>query len=343
MTTLFGMDRTELRRLAKKSGQPAFAGDQLTGWMYAKGVSRFDAMTNLSKEFRGLLAKSYRVGTAPPARVSASADGTKKYLFAAGSRFVEAAYIPEERRNTLCLSTQVGCKMGCLFCMTGKQGFQANLTAGEILNQYASLPEVHEVSNIVYMGMGEPFDNLDAVIKSLGILCSPWGYGLSPRRVTVSTIGVLPAIQRFLVESEVHLAVSLHSPFAAERRRLMPIENVYPLSEVLDLLRDSTRVGKRRISFEYIMFDGVNDSDQHARELVRVLHGIRCRVNLIHFHQIPGTPLAGTPTGRMEAFRDRLTQSGITTTIRKSRGQDIQAACGLLSTKALLAPQKVDY
>lgn len=343
MNPLFGMTRDELSVLVRELGQPEFAAEQVAGWLYARGASSFEEMTNLSKRFRSDLAGRFAVGSYAPNRVSVSADGTKKYLFAVGPRFVEAAYIPERRRNTLCLSTQVGCKMGCLFCMTGKQGFQGNLTTGQIVNQYASLPESERVTNIVYMGMGEPFDNLDAVMKSLEILTARWGYSMSPRKITVSTIGVLPAIRRFLVESDVHLAVSLHSPFASERRRLMPIENVYPAAQVLDLLRESSLAQRRRLSFEYIMFHGVNDTPRHAKELVRILHGLSCRVNLIHFHSIPGTPLVGTPTERMETFRDRLNERGITTTIRRSRGQDIQAACGLLSTKALLTPESVDY
>lgn len=337
------MSRSELRSLAEKEGQAGYTGDQLCSWLYRRRATAFSEMTDLPKQFRARLAEQYEVGGLPPEKVSVSSDGTKKYLFRAGGRFVEAAYIPEERRNTLCLSTQVGCKMGCLFCMTGKQGFQYNLRSGEIVNQYANLPESDSVTNIVFMGMGEPFDNLEEVLASLELLTARWGFAMSPRRITVSTIGILPAIRRFLEESEVHLAVSLHSPFSEERRRLMPIENVYPLEEVLAHLREA-EVGKnRRVSFEYILFDGVNDSARHARELIRILHGIRCRVNLIHFHPIPATPLSPSPSARMEAFRDRLKQSGITATIRRSRGQDIQAACGLLSTKALLSPQTVDY
>lgn len=342
-TPLFGLTRDELRALVAELGQPTFTADQIAGWLYARRATSFEEMTNLSKGLRRRLESRFEVGCYSPTNASVSADGTKKYLFAVGPRFVEAAYIPESRRNTLCLSTQVGCKMGCLFCMTGKQGFQGNLTAGQIVNQYSSLPESGQVTNIVYMGMGEPFDNLEAVLRSLEVLTADWGFAMSPRKITVSTIGVLPAVRRFLTESDVHLAVSLHSPFAEERRRLMPIENVYPAAQVLDLLRDSSLDQRRRLSFEYIMFDGVNDTPRHAKELVRILHGLSCRVNLIHFHSIPGTPLTGAPTERMESFRDRLNESGITTTIRKSRGQDIQAACGLLSTKALLAPEAVDF
>jgi 23S rRNA (adenine2503-C2)-methyltransferase len=342
-TQLFGMTRDELRDLAVGHDQAAFAGDQLAEWIYRRRIADFDSMSNLQKSFRQELSEGFITGLLAPEQASESSDGTKKYLYRAGSRFVEAAYIPEAHRNTLCLSTQVGCKMGCLFCMTGKQGFQENLEAGSIVNQLASLPEFDAVSNIVYMGMGEPFDNLEAVLRSLTILTAEWGFGLSPKRITVSTIGVLPAIRRFLAESEAHLAISLHSPFADERKRLMPIENVHPAHQVIELLKEADVAKRRRISFEYIMFDGVNDTPRHARELVRMLHGLNARINLIHFHPIPGTPLEASPEEQMESFRDRLKESGITATIRKSRGQDIQAACGLLSTKALLAPGPVDY
>ena len=249
---------------------------------------------------------------------------------------MEAAWIPEERRGTLCLSVQVGCKMGCLFCMTGKQGFQAHLGAGEILNQYLSLPERDRVTNIVYMGMGEPLDNLANVLESLEILCSDYGYGLSPTRITVSTIGLVPAMRTFLDRTRCHLAVSLHTPFEEERRRLMPIENVHPLDEVLAELRARMVRGQRRVSFEYIVFDGLNDSPRHARELARILDGIRCRVNLISFHAIPGTPLVPAPPEKVQQFAGLLRERGLLTTIRQSRGQDIEAACGLLSTRELV-------
>jgi 23S rRNA (adenine2503-C2)-methyltransferase len=334
---LLGSTLARLGEVASDAGLPAFAGRQLADWIYRKGVGRFEDMSNLSLSARRALAERYSVELSPPTRVTESADGTKKYLFVAGTgRFVEAAWIPEERRGTLCLSVQVGCKMGCLFCMTGKQGFQAHLTAGEILNQYLSLPERASVTNIVYMGMGEPLDNLDNVLASLEILCSDYGFGLSPTRITVSTIGLIPAMRTFLDSTRCHLAVSLHTPFEEERRRLMPIENVYPLSEVLAELRARLFRGQRRVSFEYIVFDGLNDSPRHARELARVLDGIRCRVNLIAFHAIPGTPLVPASREKMEQFQGLLRDKGILTTIRQSRGQDIEAACGLLSTRELV-------
>lgn len=217
--------------------------------------------------------------------------------------------------------------------MTGKQGFQGNLSAGEIVNQLRSIPEWHKVTNIVYMGMGEPLDNLDNVLGSLDILTSDWGMAMSPRRITVSSIGVKPAMIKFLELSQCHLAISLHNPFDEERKALMPIENVYPIQEIVDEIRKYDFSGQRRVSFEYIMFEGLNDTHMHVREMVKLLNKLYCRVNLIRFHPIPNSPLKGSSDEQILKFRDALTARGVFTTIRASRGLDIQAACGLLSTK----------
>ena len=242
--------------------------------------------------------------------------------------------IPFKERKTVCVSSQVGCKMGCLFCMTGKQGFQGQLSAGEMVNQIRSIPERGDVTNVVYMGMGEPFDNLDEVLKSVEILTADWGFAMSPRRLTVSSIGILPGLIRFLNECEAHLAISLHTPFHDERQQLMPVEIAYPLEAVLEALKTHGFSGQRRVSFEYIVFGGLNDTDRHVKGLARLLSGLRCRINLIRFHPIPGTPLQGTDEARLQAFKDALNDKGILTTVRASRGVDIHAACGLLSTKA---------
>ncbi|HET6487104.1 MAG TPA: 23S rRNA (adenine(2503)-C(2))-methyltransferase RlmN, partial [Spirochaetia bacterium] len=318
-------------------GLPAYGARQVADWMYGKDSRDFDRMTNLPRAARRALSEAYTIERRDPSRVTESSDGTRKYLFPAPhGGFVEAAWIPEEDRSTLCLSVQVGCKMGCLFCMTGKQGFQGHLDSGEILNQFASLPERERITNIVYMGMGEPLDNLEPVLASLDVLCSSYGYGLSPTRITVSTVGIIPGMKEFLARSRCHLAVSLHSPFEEERRKLMPVEHVYPLNEVLAVLREEAVRGQRRISFEYILWEGLNDTPRHSRELARILNGIRCRVNLIPFHPIPGTPLKPSPRESMERFETDLRRYGITTTIRQSRGQDIAAACGMLSTRELV-------
>jgi len=333
---LFGKTLEELKAVSHSLGLPAFTGRQLAEWLYKKEISSFEDMTNLSLKARALLKENYDTGIIPPVDVQESIDGTKKYLFEAlKGKFIETAYIPDGKRSTVCISSQVGCKMGCLFCMTGKQGFQGNLSSGEILNQFRSLPEWHSITNLVYMGMGEPLDNLEEVLKSLDVLTADWGFALSPRRITVSTIGITPAMLQFLNRSNAHLAVSLHTPFEEERRKLMPVQQVYPLHEVLKEIRSWDFGRQRRVSFEYILFKDFNDSAAHVNELSRILHGIRCRINLIRFHPIPDTPLESPDEETINAFKEKLTTKGITTTIRASRGQDIWAACGLLSTKEL--------
>lgn len=339
--SLFGLTLPQLTELVLAEGLPKFTAKQIADWLYKKDINSIDQMSNLSLKAREQLTEKYVFGTSNPTKVSESTDGTKKYLFTTSShKFIEAAYIPETDRATLCVSSQVGCKMGCLFCMTGKQGFQGNLSAGEIVNQLRSIAEWQGITNIVYMGMGEPFDNLENVLASLEILTSDWGMAMSPRRITVSTIGVTPAMIEFLENSQCHLAVSLHTPFDDERRSLMPIQNVYPIQEVVDKIHEYDFTGQRRVSFEYIMFDGLNDSPSHVKELVRLVAGLNCRVNLIRFHPIPDSPLKGSPDEKIFEFRDALTKKGVFTTIRASRGQDIQAACGLLSTKEMLKKRK---
>ena len=334
---LFGKDLNELQEISLALGLPKFTGKQLADWFYKKEISSIDEMSNLSKKARDLLNENYEFGLSAPSKVQVSLDGTKKYLFPTShNKFIETAMIPDDERKTVCVSTQVGCKMGCLFCMTGKQGFQGQLTAGEIVNQIKSIKEFGDVSNIVYMGMGEPFDNLDAVLKSLDILTSEWGFAMSPRRITVSSIGIIPAMIRFLNQSEAHLAISLHTPFDEERRKLMPVQIAYPIAEVVNEIKGWDFGRQRRVSFEYILFKGLNDTPYHVRELTKLLAGIRCRINLIRFHPVPGTPLESPDEETISGFRDQLTAKDITTTIRASRGQDIYAACGLLSTKELI-------
>ena len=230
---LFGKTLTELQQVAKELDLPKFTAGQIANWLYKKEISTIGEMTNISKKVREKLAENYEFGLVNPTRVQKSTDGTKKYLFpTTGNKFVETALIPERDRITVCVSSQVGCKMGCLFCFTAKQGFQGQLTAGEIVNQVKNIEEANEVSNIVYMGMGEPFDNLDEVLKSLEILTSDWGFAMSPRRITVSTIGIIPGMLTFLEKSEAHLAVSLHTTFNNERQQLMPVQVAYPIDDV---------------------------------------------------------------------------------------------------------------
>jgi 23S rRNA (adenine2503-C2)-methyltransferase len=334
---LFGKTLEQLQEVVLGLGLPKFTARQITDWLYQKDITSIDEMSNLSKKARVLLSEKYEIGLTASTSVSISSDGTKKYLYPVkNGKFIEAAYIPDKDRATLCVSSQVGCRMGCKFCMTAQQGFQANLTAGEIVNQVKSLPERDQLTNIVYMGMGEPLDNFQHLMNSLEILTSDWGFGMSPRRITVSTIGVMSAITKFLVLSECHLAVSLHSPFNEERRMLMPVQNNNPIEKVLDVIRGFNISGQRRVSFEYILFKDLNDSQKHINQLARILNGIRCRINLIRFHPIPGSPYFSPDDSVINLFREGLNKKGIRTTLRASRGQDIEAACGLLSTKALL-------
>lgn len=340
MENLFGKTLRELQDIVKSVGLPGFTAKQIADWIYKKDATDFEQMTNLSAKNRALLAENYTIGLTSPTKEMCSTDGTKKYLYPAHSNlFIETAYIPDRDRATLCVSTQVGCKMGCLFCMTARQGFQSNLTAGEILNQFRSLPERDKITNIVYMGMGEPLDNVNEVLKSLELFTEEYAYGLGHKRITVSSVGIVPPMRQFLETNKCHLAISLHSPFDDERKTIMPVANVYSIEEVLETIREFDLGKQRRISFEYIIFKGINDSMAHVRELSRILNGINCRMNLIRFHQIPGSPLEGVDQAAMERFRDALNDKGITATVRASRGEDIYAACGMLSTKEIVKKQ----
>ena len=328
---LLGMTLTELQSVTKDLGMPAFAAKQIASWLYDKKVTSIDEMTNLSLKHRELLKGEYDLGISAPVDEMRSVDGTVKYLYqVSDNHFVEAVYIPDEDRATLCVSSQVGCKMNCKFCMTGKQGFTASLTANQILNQIAALPERDKLTNVVMMGMGEPLDNLDEVLKALHILTASYGYGWSPKRITLSSVGLRKGLQRFIEESECHLAISLHSPFPSQRSELMPAERAFSIKEMVDLLKNYDFSKQRRLSFEYIVFKGVNDSLIYAKELLKLLRGLDCRVNLIRFHAIPGVDLEGAGMETMTSFRDYLTSHGLFTTIRASRGEDIFAACGML-------------
>jgi 23S rRNA (adenine2503-C2)-methyltransferase len=330
---LYGKTLNELIDVTKQVGLPGFAAKQIADWLYRKEIKTIDEMTNLSKKAREILSVDYEIGVSDPVSFSESKDGTKKYLFKVlYNKYIETAYIPDEDRATICVSSQSGCRMGCVFCMTGKQGFQGNLTSNEILNQFRSLPEFKLLTNMVYMGMGEPLDNITEVLKSLDIMTSEWGYGWSPTRITVSTVGIINSIKEFLEKSRCHLAVSLHSPFDEERRKLMPVQKLNTVKDVLDIIRNFDFNSQRRVSFEYILFDGLNDSPRHIKEITRILNGIKCRINIIRFHPVPGSSFRSPDDRSIINFREALNAKGILTTIRASRGVDIQAACGLLST-----------
>lgn len=332
---LLGKTLQELKAAAQSCSLKPFVGSQIADWLYAKRVTTWDEMVNVSKASRAALSEAFELGTAAPVGKALSSDLTCKYLFPVNclgrNSAVESVMIPDADRRTLCVSSQAGCRMGCKFCMTGRQGWHGNLDAADILNQFLSIEEPEKLTNAVFMGMGEPLDNYDAVSRALEVLTAPWGFGWSPKRITVSTIGVLPQLRRLLDEQKCHLAVSLHNPFPDERLSVMPVQKAWPLEDVIDLIRGYDFSGQRRVSFEYTMFDSFNDDKRHADALIRLLRGLECRVNLIRFHKIPDFPYACATDSAMQLFRDRLNNNGITCTIRTSRGEDILAACGMLA------------
>ena len=341
MEILLGKTLAELQAVAQEIGLPRFAGKQLAEWIYVRRATTFDEMTNISLKGREALKARYTIGRHAPVAEAISKDGTKKYLFQVGERleargerreagYIESVYIPDEDRATLCVSTQAGCKMGCRFCMTGTLGFHGHLSAADILNQIFSIPDADKLTNIVYMGEGEPMDNLDNVLRSLEVMTSAWGCAWSPKRITVSSVGITKGLKRFIEESDCHLAISLHNPFAVERQEIMPIEKVNHLNDVIALLKQYNWSHQRRVSFEYICWGGVNDTPKHAKELLRLLKGLDCRINLIRFHAGVAKEFTSSDEQQMEWLRDYLTEHGITTTIRRSRGEDILAACGML-------------
>ncbi len=332
---LAGMTLQELQEVSSQLGMPKFVAKQLADWIYVKRVSSFDDMLNISKANRQKLAERFKVGLYGPESAQRSADGTVKYLFAAGDdKSIESVYIPDEDRATLCISSQKGCRMNCYFCMTGRQGYHGNLTANQIVNQILSVPESSQLTNVVFMGMGEPLDNPDEVLKVIEILTAPWGLAWSPKRITVSTVGVKPALKQLVETTQVHVAVSVHNAIAQERGSMMPIEKVYPIKEVLEMLGEYDFAHQRRLSLEYIMWQWFNDDIKHAEALREIIPNEHVRVNLIRYHMIPGVPKLRTSSDeRMAQFRDYLNGHGITCTIRRSRGEDISAACGMLAGK----------
>ena len=346
---LLGLNLEELKALSLEMGLPSYTAKQIARWLYVRKVRSIDMMTDLSKAARALLSERYEVGVSEPTHVVTSVDGTRKYLFPVKcsrsnalnppvepsfeEASVEAVMIPDQERATLCVSSQSGCKMGCRFCMTGRQGFHGNLSAADILSQFISVEESAELTGTVFMGMGEPLDNYENVRRAIEVLTADWGFGWSPKRITLSSVGVIPQLKKYLDETRCHLAISLHNPFPDERSEMMPVQKAYNLNEILQLIRRYDFTGQRRVSFEYTMFAGWNDDKRHADALVRLLSGLECRVNLIRFHRIPDFPYDTSADKVIEMFRDRLNRSGIVSTIRASRGEDILAACGMLAGK----------
>jgi len=345
---LLGKNLDELKALVAEEGLPGFTAKQIAQWLYVKKVRSIDDMTNLSKAARATLSEKYEVGVTPYAGLQISTDGTKKYLFPVRCSHkrglnvrvseeeledgaIEAVMIPDDDRATLCVSSQSGCRMGCKFCMTGRQGFHGHMSAADIISQFIAVDESDRLTNAVFMGMGEPLDNFENVMRAIEILTADWGFAWSPKRITVSTIGVLPNLKRYLDECRCHLAVSLHDPFGPERLSVMPVQGAWPIQEVIDLIKQYDFTGQRRVSFEYTMFAGFNDTKAHADALIRMLKGLECRMNLIRFHKIPDFPYETSAPVIIENFKQRLNNCGLMTTVRASRGEDILAACGMLA------------
>ena len=322
---LAGMTLDDLRGVTASMQMPRFVASQLAQWLYVKRVASFDEMTNISKQNRAALAERYCVGLTPPANAQHSQDGTVKYLFPVGdNKAVEAVLIPDEDRNTLCISSQKGCRMNCYFCMTGRQGWHGNLTANEIINQVLSIPESDSITNVVFMGMGEPLDNIEPVLKVIEIMTSDWGFAWSPKRVTVSTVGVKPALKQLVEQTQVHIALSVHNAIPEERQSLMPIQKLYSVKDVLEMLGKYDFAHQRRLSVEYIMWQWFNDDVPHAERLREILPNTDVRVNLIRYHMIPDAPkLRTSGDERMAMFRDspqpwRRHRGGLRNARRKS-------------------------
>ena len=333
MINLFGHTVEELRAVLAGAGLDGSQAPLLAYWIYRRGETSFARMSSLPKAVKAYLRRRYFLGTGGPLTVQTASDGTRKYLFGSSAGAIEAVYIPDGRRHTLCVSSQAGCRWRCRFCRTGQDGFRGNLTAGEILNQLHSLPEREKIDHVVFMGMGEPLENTEEVLRVVHLLTDPRTYAVTSRHITLSTIGLLPGLQRILEETRINVTFSLHSPFSAERARLMPVEKRYPLSEVLEMFSSHPPGKRRRYTVAYVLLEGVNDSPVHLEALVTLLRGLPLRVNLLSYHEVPGLSYRPASPEKAELFRRGLLGAGISCTVRRSRGEEIAAACGLLSAK----------
>ncbi len=328
---LCGLTSDEIYDLIRSSGFTVAHAVSISNGIYKKRASEF-SMIMMPSRLRNELLNIAETGIFLPAASETSDDGSVKYLFRteSGKEF-ETVYIPDNKRNTVCVSTQSGCRMGCTFCVTARYGFHGNLTAGEIVNQIIAIPHSDKVTHVVFMGMGEPMDNLENVLKACNIITAEWGLSLGKRNITVSTVGVMPGVEQFLKKSDCNLALSLYSPFSDERKRVIPAENNYPVLKILEMARNVPVRKKRRISIAYLMIKDKNDSDLHLDELRKLLSGSSLRVNLLSYHPSGNDSLCPSPPERMQYFKHNLIISGISASIRKSRGTDISAACGLLA------------
>lgn len=300
--------------------------------VYKKRTREISDFMKIPKKLKEMLSSSSWPGITDTLSSRVSEDKTVKYLFSTNlGEHYEAVYIPDSKRYTVCVSTQSGCRMGCPFCLSGRNGLHGNLTAGEIVSQILSIPCSEKITHVVFMGMGEPMDNLENVLKACEILTAEWGLFLSPRNVTVSTVGIKSGVEKFLKQSSCNLTLSLHSPFSEERRKVVPAERKYPSLDILQIMKDFKLKKGRRLSVAYVMFAGMNDSDNHLKELILMLKGSAIRVNLLPYHQAGDDAIYSSSPEKMQYFKHNLVISGISASVRKSRGSDISAACGLLA------------
>lgn len=341
---LLELDREGMKTFLAELGEKAFRASQIFQWIHQHGVDDFDAMTNISKTLRQRLAEIAEIRGPEVVFDQHSEDGTRKWLLRLdGGNCVEAVFIPEDRRGTLCISSQVGCALDCSFCSTAQQGFNRNLTVAEIIGQVwvanhalGCDPKGERIiTNVVLMGMGEPLLNFDNVVRAMNVMMDDFAYGLSKRRVTLSTSGVIPALERLAEISDVSLAVSLHAPTDELRNELVPLNRKYPIAPLLAACRHYVAGDRRKVTFEYVMLDGVNDSPEHARQLVKLLRRVPAKVNLIPFNPFPGTKYRRSSQAVIDRFRDILIAGGLTTITRRTRGDDIDAACGQLAGRVI--------
>jgi len=328
-----GLSADEILSLISAWGYSYSHALSISNSIYKKKAADINQFSKIPKKLKDQLAEATIIGTIKPVSCQVSTDKTIKYLFRTdtGKEF-ETVYIPDGRRNTVCVSTQSGCRMGCPFCVTSGYGFRGHLSAGEIVNQIISIPDAHKITHIVFMGMGEPMDNLENVLKACEIITAEWGLAISAKNVTVSTIGIIPGVDKFLLNSNCNLTLSLHSPFPEERKLIVPAENHYPAQNVLELMKNFPLVKKRRMSVAYVMIKDLNDTNRHLDELKKLLLGTKIRVNLLPYHPAQDNSGESSSAGRIQYFKHNLVVSGISASVRKSRGVDISAACGLLAS-----------
>ncbi len=331
---LCGLNAEEIRDLIGSGGFEYHHAVELAGILYKKGGRGMEKSSRIPKRLKEFINDDWQTGIQTPMANETSVDGTIKYLFGnTDGNLFETVFIPDEKRNTVCVSTQSGCRMGCSFCLTGKYGFYGNLSAGDIVNQFISIPSATKVTHVVFMGMGEPLDNLDNVLKACNIITAEWGLAISPRNVTVSSVGITPAVEEFLKRSKCNLTLSLYSPFTDERFRVIPAERKYPAREVISVMKNYPLERKRRLSIAYVMIGGVNDTNRHLDELITILKGTGIRVNLLPYHHVRDDMNRPSPDDKMMFFKHNLVVSGISASVRRSRGADIFAACGLLASQ----------